>query len=327
MSGLEDNGSGLDLGAKTWVIKYRPRNVDEVILPMRIKKYLLKYAQTGNIESYTAIGKAGSGKTSSALALVEQVGCDYIIINASEVGNIETIRTTVREYATKYSLNEIGYKVIILDEADGLTPNAQNALRGVIEEFQETCRFILTANMSSKIIEALTSRCPPLDFTFSKEEKTEMMKQFFPRIKEILDENKIHYDKKELLLFVDRYFPDFRSILHIISRSSINNSLELKNVGSANDDKINELVGYLKGGNFTAMRKWVAESSDTDASLIRQTLYDKMYEMLSEGIPTLVLILNEYDYKENFVKSKEINTVAMFTAIMNEVVSGEINFK
>ncbi len=306
---------------KLWVELYRPRNVESTILPNRIKSFLQECAETKTVKNYTAIGDAGSGKTSSARALLEEIDADYLLINASEIGNIETIRTTVREYATKMTLNPLGFKVIILDEADGLTPTAQNALRGVIEEFQETCRFILTANNSNKVTKAIKSRCPVIEFKFtSKVERKEMIAQFFARVEDILKTNNVHYDRKELLIFIDRNFPDFRQMLHTIQSNVIKNVLELKNVGSANEDKINEVVSYLRGTEFTKMRKWVAESMDTDPSLVRRALYDKMYDVVKdEFIPYVVLILNKYDYQENFVVDKEINMVAMFTEIMKEI--------
>ena len=311
-----------NLESELWVERYAPRKVSECILPARIKSFLQSFVDSGVIKSYTAIGSAGCGKTSSAKALLHEMGVDYLFINASETGNIETIRTKVREYATKMSLgNDYDYKVILLDEADGLSLAAQNSLRGVIEEFQDTCRFILTANYGNKVPDALKSRCPVVEFSFaSKQEKLEMIKVFFARVEEILKENKVSYDRKELLQFCDKNFPDFRKTLNLLSRFNINNQLELKNVGSANDDKIAEVLGYLKEGEWTKMRKWVAESMDTEPALVRRALYDKMYDVVKgEDIPSLVLLLNEYDFKEASVVDKEINSVAMFTEIMNEI--------
>lgn len=316
MSNFIDN-----LENELWVEKYRPHCVADTILPQRIKAFLQECADNKTLKNYTAIGDAGSGKTSSAKALLEELDADYLIINASETGNIETIRTTVREYATKMTLNPLGFKVIILDEADGLTPTAQNALRGVIEEFQETCRFILTANYSNKITDAIKSRCPVIEFKFGdKTERKEMMTMFFNRVEQILKENKVEYDRKELLLFINANFPDFRKMLHLISRNIIKNCLELKNVGSANDDKIKELIGYLKGGEFTNMRKWVAESMDTEPALVRRAIYEKMYDVVkAEFIPYVVVLLNKYDYQESHVVDKEINMVSLCWELMKEI--------
>lgn len=317
-----------NLDAQLWVEKYRPRCVEDTILPDRIKNVLREYATSKQVRSYTAIGSAGSGKTSSARALLEELDAEYLLINASETGNIETIRTKVREYASKMTLSELGYKVIILDEADGLSIAAQNALRGVIEEFQEDCRFILTANYANKVSDAIKSRCPVLEFSFmDKEEKTAMLKQFFGRVESILNENNVHYDRAELLKFCNKNFPDFRKSLNLISRNVINNTLELKNVGSANDDKISEITSFIKGCQWTNMRKWVAESMDTEPALIRRALYDSMTDKVTnQSKLCLIMILNEYDYKESFVVDKEINMVAMFTQMINSVADGDLEF-
>ena len=268
---------------KLWVERYSPKCVEDTILPARIKDFLRKCVEEQNVQNYTAVGNAGSGKTSSAKAMLKEIDADFLFLNASEIGNIETIRTTIREYASKMSLNPLGFKVVLLDEADGLTPNAQKALRGVIEEFQEGCRFILTANNLNAITEAIKSRCPVIEFKFiNKAERKEMITLFFARMEEILKSNSIQYDRKELLLFIDRNFPDFRQMIHLIQQKILNNCLELKNVGSANDDKIAELVGYLRNTEFTKMRKWVAESMDTDPVNVRRAFYDKMYEIVDD---------------------------------------------
>ena len=317
-----------NLEATIWVERYRPKCVADTILPDRIKNVLKEYADSKQVRSYTAIGSAGSGKTSSARALLEEIDAEYLLINASETGNIETIRTKVREYASKMTLSELGYKVIILDEADGLSIAAQNALRGVIEEFQEDCRFILTANYANKVSDAIKSRCPVLEFSFmDKEEKTSMLKQFFGRVEDILKENSVHYDRAELLKFCNKNFPDFRKSLNLISRNVINNTLELKNVGSANDDKIAEINSFIKGCQWDKMRKWVAESMDTEPALVRRALYESMDSCVTKPSKLcLTMILNEYDYKESFVVDKEINMVAMFTQMINSVVEGDLEY-
>lgn len=319
-----------NLESKLWVEKYAPLCVEDTILPERIKSVLREYVKSGQIRSYTAIGSPGSGKTSSTKALLNEMDLleDSLFINASEVGNIETIRTKVREYATKMTLNEKGYKVVVLDEADGLTIAAQNALRGVIEEFQEDCRFILTANYSNKVSDAIKSRCPVIEFSFmDKNEKNQMLKEFFLRVEQILTENNVHYERQELLKFCNKHFPDFRKSLNLISRNVINNVLELKNVGSANDDRIAEIINFIKNCEWTNMRKWVAESMDTEPSIVRRALYEKMtLEISNESKLCLIMTLNEYDYREAFVTDREINSVAMFTQLIKSVIENDIVF-
>lgn len=310
-----------NLESQLYVEAYAPKTVEDCILPKRIKSFLQKCVDTQSIFNYIAVGSAGVGKTSSAKAMLNELGVDYMLINASKDGNIDTIRTKIQSFATKMTLNSFETKCIILDEVDGvLSQHFFTALRGVIEEFQAGCRFIFTANDVNKIPEAIKSRCPVIDFTYSKEERTEVLGQFFTRVKSILDTNNVKYDKTDLMLFCNSRVPDLRSCLNIIQQKIVDGVVELKNVGSAHDDKIMELVTFLKAQEFSKMRKWVADSLDTPPSSIRQALYNKMYDIVKpDSIPSLVLLINEYDYKEAFVVSREINLVALCTTIMQEI--------
>lgn len=320
-----------NLESKIWVEKYAPQCVEDTILPNRIKSVLREFVTSGEIKSYTAVGHPGVGKTSSANAVLNEMGLldDALFINASEKGGIDTIRTRIREYASKMTLNDRGYKVVVLDEADGLTIAAQDALRGVIEEFQDTCRFILTANKSNRISDAITSRCPLIDFKFhDRKERNELLKQFFSRIEAILVENGVSYDRKELLKFCDRNFPDFRKSINLISRNIVDGVLELGNVGSANDDVIEELIGYIKGCNWTNMRKWVAESMDTEPNNIRQALYENLVPQVTvASMVCITILINKYDYQEAFVVSQEINMASLFSEMIQSVAAGDIEFK
>lgn len=310
-----------NLESQLFVEAYAPKKVADCILPKRIKEFLQNSVDQKNIFNYIAVGSAGVGKTSSAKAMLNELGVDYLIINASKDGNIDMIRNKIQDFATKMTLNDFEIKCIILDEVDGVSSQYFfTALRGVIEEFQSGCRFIFTANDVNKIPEAIKSRCPVIDFTYSKEENTEVLAQFFKRVKEILDTKEIKYDKRELMDFCMARVPDLRSCLNTIQHKIINGVVELKGVGSTHDDKLTELVGYLKAKEFSKMRKWVADSLDTPPSAIRQALYSKMYDLVDpSSIPPLVLIINEYDYKEAFVVSREINLVACLTNVMQEI--------
>lgn len=310
-----------DIEKRLWCERFRPHCVAETILPARIKGFFKSLVDDKQVQSYTAVGLPGSGKTSSARALLEELDVEYLVINASENGNIDTIRSTVKTYASTMTMfGDHDYKVIILDEADGLTPVAQGALRGIIEEFAENCRFILTANYGNKIIDALKSRCPVIDFQFTKEERNEMLKQFLKRVRGIMDDEKIEYSVDDLVKFCVKTFPDFRKTLNLLQRNCHSGILNIQQIGGTTDAKIAELCGYLKDHDFTKMRKWVAENMDSDTSLMRRTLYDKSYDLVEHSdIPELVLILAEYDYKEGFCVDKEICCVAMLTQIMTNI--------
>ena len=299
-----------------WVAKYRPRRVADCILPERVSKDFEAMVANGKLANMTLIGSPGTGKTTIARALCEEMGIDYLIINASEERNIETIRTTVRQYGSTVSLVS-PIKCIILDEADSLTPEAQKALRFVIEEFIGICRFILTGNFGNKILEALTSRCPVIDFNVLKEEKTAVVMRFAKRLGEILEENGIEYDRKDLLTVVLKNFPDFRKTIGVLQRYTALGRLDVTATFNLTDESVETLVAYLKSKDFAKMRKWVVEHMDNDGSVIRRSLYDRAFDHVSpSSIPEMVLLLAQYDYKEGFCADREINTVAMLIELM-----------
>lgn len=300
-----------------WVEKYRPHLIADCILPDRLAEYFGGMVEKGEIQNMTLVGGAGMGKTTVARALCEQLGWDYIVINASEERNIDTIRTTVRQYGSTVSVfSEM--KCIILDEADYLNAqSAQPALRGVIEEFAGNCRFILTANYGNRLIEPLLSRCPVVDFSVSKSEKKEMVIQFAKRMKTILKENEIEFQPDQLIEVVLKNFPDFRKTLNLLQRYSVRGKLDVSHVLSLSDEAMENLAIYLREKDFGKMRKWVVEHLDNDGVMIRRSLYDKAFDLLeAESIPELILLLNKYDYQEGFCADKEVNTVAMLTESM-----------
>lgn len=300
-----------------WVERYRPHLIADCILPDRLSAYFGGMAEKGEIQNMTLVGGAGMGKTTVARALCEQLGWDYIVINASEERNIDTIRTTVRQYGSTVSVfSEM--KCIILDEADYLNAqSAQPALRGVIEEFAGNCRFILTANYGNRLIEPLLSRCPVVDFSVSKAEKKEMVIQFAKRMKTILKENEIEFQPDQLIEVVLKNFPDFRKTLNLLQRYSVRGKLDVSHVLSLSDEAMENLAIYLREKDFGKMRKWVVEHLDNDGVMIRRSLYDKAFDLLeAESIPELILLLNKYDYQEGFCADKEVNTVAMLTESM-----------
>ena len=303
-----------------WSEKYRPKTIDDCILPTRLKNYFNEMVQNKNVENMTFVGPSGTGKTTVAKALCEENGLDYILINASENGNIDMLRTTVRNFASSMSF-ENKLKVIILDEADGLNPQStQPALRGAIEEFSKNCRFIFTANFENRIIEPLKSRAPVVDFNISKEDLREILPALDKRIKFILATENVEYDKGDVVQIIKRFQPDFRKIILQIQRNSSSGSLKIESVAGIGEALFQDLIKSLREKNFSNMRKWVGENLGNDGALMRRSLYDSMINNIEPpSIPQLILTLNEYDYKESFVVDKEINTVAMFIEIMRDV--------
>jgi len=300
-----------------FVEKYRPKTVADCILPDRIKKTFQEYVDQGNIPNLMLTGSAGVGKTTVAKAMCEQLGLNHLFINSSEERGIDMLRTKIKGYASTISLTG-GRKVIILDEADYLTPEAQAALRGAIEEFSENCSFIFTCNFKSRLIDALHSRCSVVDFTLKNEEKPKMAMQMFKRVCIILDKEEVNYDKAVVQQLVAKYFPDYRRTLNELQRHVGSGSIDAGVLAQISDvRKIADLIGYLKSGNFSDMRKWVVSNSDIEPARIYRRIYDSLYEYFKpESIPQAVVIIGKYQYQAAFVADQEINLVACLTEIM-----------
>ena len=301
-----------------WVEKYRPQTIDDTILPKKLKQTFQKIVEGGELPNMLFTGTAGLGKTTVAKALCNLLNCDYILINGSEEGNIDTLRTKIKQFASSVSLSG-DYKVVILDEADYLNPQStQPALRGFIEEFSNNCRFILTCNFKNRIIEPLHSRCGVYEFNTSKKDMITLCEQFMARAEYILRQENVDYDKQTVVNLIMKHAPDWRRILNELQRQSM--------VGFVGGDTgnntatIDSLFDHLKNKDFKKMRQWVVNNIDTDASAIFRGVYDRMYDKLKpQSIPQLVLILADYQYKNAFVADHELNVVACMTEIMANV--------
>lgn len=303
-----------------WVEKYRPRTIDECILPLSLKHVFTDMFKKGEILNMLFTGTAGTGKTTVAKALCNMLDLDWIMINGSEEGNIDTLRTKIKQFASTVSLQG-GHKVVILDEADYLNAQStQPALRGFMEEFSDNCRFILTCNFKNRIIEPLHSRCGVYDFTIPNSEKPTCAADFWKRCCEILDLEKISYDKKVVAEVVQRYFPDNRRVINELQRYSVSGTIDTGILVNLEDQNIKGLVSMLKEKDFKGMRKWVADNMDVEPHVIFRKIYDAMTDYISPtSQPQLVLILAEYQYKNAFVADHELNTVACLTEVMANV--------
>lgn len=307
------------LGEFLWVEAYRPQKIADCILPPRLKDYFQEQVDAGQLQHMLLVGGPGTGKTTVAKALCNELGIDVYFLNASKDGNIDTLRTKIQAFASTVSFKD-GHKCVILDEADCLTSATQHALRAFIEEFSNNCRFILTANYSNKIIDPIKSRCPPVEFTFSKPEKRDLIGEFDKRLKEILLNENIDYNKKTMAQIVVKYFPDFRAIINQLQRHTNSGTLSDTSVSAMTEDSITVLIASLKAKDFAKMRKWVVENIDQNFNSIQRALYDRMYETVQpSSIPQLVLTLSTYDYRHAFAVDKEINIVAMLVEIMAEI--------
>ena len=300
-----------------WVEKYRPKKIDDVILSADLYKTFSTIVENGDVPNMLFSGTPGTGKTTVAKAICNELDLGHIVINGSEDGNIDTLRGKIRQFASSISLQG-GYKVVILDEADYLNPQStQPALRGFIEEFSDNCRFIFTCNFKNRIIEPLHSRCSVYDFNISKSELQRLCSVFMARLYMILDNEGVGYDQMALADLIMKYSPDWRRVLNECQRYSISGHIDEGILSTVSDTNYQNLFSYLKDKDFKNMRKWVVENIDTDTSVIFRGIYDRMINNLEpHHIPQVILILADYQYKNAFVADHELNVVACMTEIM-----------
>jgi DNA polymerase III delta prime subunit len=300
-----------------WTEAYRPKTIEDCILPERLKKPFQEYVNNKNIPNLLLSGGAGVGKTTVAKAMCEEIGCDYMIINGSDDNGVDIVRYKIKNYASSMSLAG-GRKVIIIDEADYLTPNAQAAFRNAIEEFASNCSFIFTCNYKNKLIEPLHSRCAVVDFQLKNAEKATMASQFMKRIEFVLSTENVEFERPVIAEMVKKHFPDFRRVINELQRYSQFGKIDSGILAQIAEVGLKDVIKYIKDKDFGAIRKWVA-SNDIDSTALFRKLYDSLYEVLKpQSIPQAVIILADYQYKAAFVADAEINTVACLTELMVE---------
>ena len=304
-----------------WVEKYRPKTIDECILPESTKTTFKEFLNKGEIPNMLLAGPAGCGKTTVARALCEQLKCDYIIINGSDEGRfLDTVRNQAKNFASTVSLSsDANHKVIIIDEADNTTHDVQLLLRANIEAFYNNCRFIFTCNYKNKIIEPLHSRCAVVEFGITGSQKPAIAAEFFKRLQEILGAESVEYDNKVLLELINKHFPDWRRVLNECQRYSVSGKIDSAILASFGDVKVNELIKNLKNKDFQAVRKWVVSNLDNDPGVLLRRVYDALYSTVEgPSIAAAVLIIAKYQYQIAFVADQEINLLAALTEIMVE---------
>ena len=303
-----------------WVEKYRPSTIEECVLPEDLKTRFQAFVDSQNIPNLLLSGSAGVGKTTVAKAMLEQLGADYIVVNGSLHGNIDTLRTEIMAFASTVSFAE-GRKYVILDEADYLNPQStQPALRNFMEEYSKNCGFILTCNFKNRIIEPLQSRCSVVDFLFPKKLAPSLAGSFFERVKNILEQEQVKYDEKVLVEIIQRHFPDWRRVLNELQRYSVSGVIDIGILSNSSQNAFKSLTALLKGKQFSDMRKWVGQNIDSDPTSIMRMLYDHASDLVKpSSVPQLVLLIGEYQYKSAFVADQEVNLVAFLTQVMAEV--------
>ena len=304
-----------------WVEKYRPKTIEECILPENIKTTFQNFLDKGEVPNLLLAGPAGCGKTTVAKALCNELGVDVYVINGSDEGRfLDTVRNTAKNFASTVSLASTAkHKVIIIDEADNTTNDVQLLLRAFTEEFSGNCRFIFTCNFKNKIIEPLHSRCAVVEFGIGGKQKPAIAASFFKRIQQILDAEGIEYDHKVLVELINKHFPDWRRVLNECQRYSAGGKIDAGILATFGDVKVNELVKNLKTKNFPEVRKWIVSNLDNDTTVLLRRIYDALYDALeNNSIPAAVLVIAKYQYQGAFVADQEINMLACLTEIMVE---------
>jgi len=307
-----------------WVEKYRPKTIAETILPEELKAVFQQFVDQKNIPNLILSGSAGVGKTTVARAMLEQLGADYIVINGSMNGNIDTLRNEILNFASSVSLYG-GRKYVILDEADYLNANStQPALRNFMEEFSRNCGFILTCNFKNRIIEPLHSRCSVIDFKISKKDMGKLAMQFMKRVVGILDVESITYDKAVVAEVIQKHFPDWRRVLNELQRYSSTGTIDSGILANMQETSIKDLISLMRDKNYTEIRKWVKNNLDSDVNDLYRQFYDVATTdyMQPSDVPALVVLIAKYQYQNAFAANIEIN----FMAFIAEVL-GNCDFK
>jgi DNA polymerase III delta prime subunit len=301
-----------------WVEKYRPKTISECILPAELKTTFQQFVEQENIPNMILAGSAGVGKTTVAKAMLEQLDCDYIIINGSLNGNIDTLRNDIQNFASSVSLSG-GRKYVILDEADYLNANStQPALRNFMEEFSKNCGFILTCNFRNRIIEPLHSRCSIIEFKFPKEDAPKLAAQFFKRMTAILEKEGIAFDKAAVAGVIQRYYPDYRRVINELQRHSSSGEITSHILGYVRDTPIFDLIPLMRAKEFTAIRKWVSENNDIDQITLFRAIFDGLQTKDANSEVQKVLLLAKYQYQAAFAADAEINILACIAELMVE---------
>ena len=298
-----------------WVERYRPKTIDECILPIRIKATLQGFVDRGEIPNLILAGGAGQGKSSVALALCEQLGLDVMFINASLENGIDVLRTKIAAFASSVSLTG-AMKCVILDESDYLSNAAQPGFRAFIEKFSKTTRFIFTCNYSNRIIDPIKSRCTVIDYDFPVEERDTLIKQMLKRCFDILKNEQVEFDPKVVAKVVVNQYPDFRRVINTLQSASVSGKIDSESL-EQNVDDYDSLINALKDKNFKEMRQWVAVNKDNVADKIFTYFYENGHKFMQpQSLPQMVITSAEYQYKNAFAADQEINVAAYLTELM-----------
>lgn len=300
-----------------WVEKYRPTNVSDVILPAEMKATFEAFVKAKDFPNLLLAGPRGMGKTSVAKSLVREVGGESIVINGSLERNIDVIRERVLQFVSSVSMLNDGRKYVILDEADGLNALTQPALKAFIEEYSHNAGFILTANHISKVIPELQSRCSVIEFRIPSAEKPQLAMQFMKRLEEILKLEGVGYERKAIAALIQKWFPDWRRVLNEVQRYSSKGAIDSGVLATVSDESIKDLILHMKKKDFTAVRKWVAENTESSSQALFKAFYDQASQLFTPAsVPEVAVTLAKYGFQSVFAVDQEVNVSAAMAEIM-----------
>ena len=295
-----------------WVEKYRPDTLEGYVGNDSLKSKIEIYLKNGDVPHLLLYGKAGTGKTTLAKIVTNNIDCDYLYINASDENNVETVRTKIRDFASSVGFRK--YKVIILDESDYLTPNAQAALRNLMETFSKSTRFILTCNYVEKIIDPIQSRCQVFGIT------PPSRKEVAVRLGNICVEESVVMDMDALVQIVNSTYPDIRRSINALQRQVVDGKIIIDKQSMLESNYMVKILDELKGNrSFNVIRNIIAKSQVKSFEDLYRFLYDNIDDYASNNIAKTILIISDAQYQDAFVVDKEINVMAMFSKIIGEI--------
>lgn len=310
MSGLE---------SKLWTEKYRPKTIEDTILPDNIKSMFTHFKKTGDFPNLLLSGDPGMGKTTIAKALAEELGWPLLEINASSMLTSD-FRGTMTDFVTRRSLNsDSPLKIVLLDEADHLTGNIQANLKNFFEAHSHVCRFIMTANLPGKIISPLHSRCTEIVFQWDQDDRKKVMGEYGKKSISVLKKEGVDFDPEAVAEVAKMYFPDFRRILNDLQKySAINGKIDV-GVLATKDANYETLYKALKEKKFPSAREWVSNNKNSGQSIYSHLLNDGIKRVSGPSIPNFVHILGEYSFRHSSVPDPEVNLSAMIVEIIRNV--------
>jgi len=298
-----------------WVEKYRPNNLDTYIGNEHLKDKVSAYLESGDLPHLLLYGKAGTGKTTLAKILVKNIECDYLYINASDENNVETVRTKVKNFASTMGFKD--YKIIILDECDYITPNAQAALRNLMETFSKHCRFILTCNFVERIIDPIQSRCQSFQIVPPSKKEVAI------HIHDILLKENVMSDMKDLKVLINSGYPDIRRVINASQRNVVKGKLKLDTTSIIQNDYKLKLLKILKTQNkknaFKDIRQLLLDNKITDFADLFRLLYDEVDGWGKGHVAECILIIARYELSDGQVPDKEINAMAMLIELLGVI--------